>query len=221
MEKTSGMALTTQTAILAFNSTITLALLVATGISWHQRSLAGILLLGRDYLVLDGAHNRYTNPSQSWNFEAWNCALAPRLRPDSSVVSENTLRSLCRPGKSVRIMVLPALLLSVVTLSLHLWAWRKHTKAIREYGEAAPPYDQMAAVRQKEADLEAQSQDSRSPVSPLSPINPFNSPAAEMANEEKARAELQTDSRSLKEMMGEGGSGELEGGVAAVEKSAT
>lgn len=208
-----------QLAVLTLNSILTIVLVVATGVSWYQHSQRALLLLADRYLSRHGEYQRYDNPVQQWNFEAWNYNLAPRLRSSqSSAVSSPFLRSLCQQAKAARIMVLPALIFAVCALVLHLWAWKQHTAAVREHGEAAPPYDEVAW---KQADLEAQGED-RSPVSPMDPVNPFadsRSAAVEMSGDHKTRAGSSKDS-TVPEMAGDGGYGELDGGVAAAEKPA-
>ena len=205
--------------LLALDALVVAALAAGLGVSWYEYG--------------QSEHNYWFKPRnslyQEWNFESWNCAIAPHIRPGLTSVTTPMLSSLCAQAKTARILMIPALILAVIVMGVHFWAWRKHNIAMREHqGEAAPPYESRGWKLESES--ESQRSGGSLPVSPVSPAvaHPMarggqamdRGRMAEVAGAPAPRAELPMDPYA-KEMMGDNGYNELSAGQVAVEKPAS
>lgn len=154
---------------------------------------------------------RYSNPIRHWTFETWNRELAPYIRANNDSISAPTLRSLSMQAQAARIMTVPALVLAVVPLIVEFWGWRQRNIVAQSDEEADCDYD---CYEKPEVCLEHAESACSSPVSPVADLRPM----AERGDGDAYGAKI-LSTADISEVMGDAGYSELDGDVAAAEKS--
>ena len=208
--------------ILTLHGLALAVLLAATVVSWHQHRRTRFASFDGDYLTTGTGIARYDDPTAQWNFERWVCVLAPHIPDYLTSVTGGMLRGLCAQAEAARVLVLVGAVLSAVGLGAHFWVWRRHNVAVRqaeeERGGAAPPYDEVAAARVKQVDdVESQSAGSGDEAPPFSRVSPVDGAAEMPAQRGMSGTPVALDGDEVKEMMGESGRREMDGGAVAVE----
>lgn len=136
---------------------------------------------------------------------------------ESRGVTYDALVSQCRQAQIARNMILPVLALAIVTLALHIWAWRGLKLNVSYKGP--PSYNSTVAQPKTlslsdDGDIEKNSpSELSSPTGPRSPVSPIGTVTEADTNSVK-----EMDAGSIKELEGSFTPKELEAGHLPAEK---
>lgn len=171
-----------------------------------------------DGSVWHGPDNIYVAPRQFFTLERWDCALKVHTMFDSKGVTRDAIESQCKQAQVARKMIIPILALAVVTLVVHIWAWRGLKLSVSH--KSQPPSYDATMAQPKTLSLSDDTDIEKDPPSELaspagvqSPVSPIGTVA-----EADTTSIKEMDASSLKELEGSFTPKELEAGHLPAEK---
>lgn len=185
-----------------------IALLLSTALSGALA--AGLAVSWQQHNDLRWAY--WSRPADSgryeWNFEKWNCEIAPSVSANATAVTTLTLRSLCSQAKAARILILCAFVLASVCMLVVLRACFGIYRLVRRDDRCeACAGTASAASKARELEVRSVSQGTTESEAVR------NSSDGQISGTERAAAEMPTP--SFVEMEGDAGRTELYGTAAA------
>lgn len=187
------------------------------GISWglHAHKRADVHF--DDGSVWHGPDNIYVAPHQFFTLERWDCALKVHTMFASKGVIRDAIESQCMQAQTARKMIVPVLALAIVTLAVHIWAWRGLKLSVSHKDPPSPNFTVAPAKTlslSDDGDLEKDlPSELSSPTGSRSPVGPIGA-----VTEADAKSVNEMDAGSIKELEGSFTPKELEAGHLPAEK---